>query len=245
MINATENLDSKFNIVDSIKMKIRGCTDDQIIQLQEYVRLLIEWNQKINLISRKDEVNVWTRHILHSLSLLFLFKLKPNSRAIDVGTGGGLPGLPLAIMEPSIEFVLVDSIKKKCMAVSDMVDRLKLKNVIVVIERVEELSKKNIYQHSFDYILARAVAPTDNLIGWSLPLLRSNDSKNTGNEPDSSEKKMIELRSLVLWKGGNLENEIQDAQNKFHPKNISIHPITFGDLNSEPDSDKKLVIINI
>jgi 16S rRNA G527 N7-methylase RsmG len=131
------------------------------------------------------------------------------------------------------------------MAVSDMVDKLKLKNVVVVTERIEELSKKNIYQHSFDYILARAVAPADNLIGWSLPLLKSNDSKNTRKEPDSSGKKMIELRSLVLWKGGNLENELQDAQNKFHPKNISIHPITFGDLNGEPDSDKKLVIINI
>jgi 16S rRNA (guanine527-N7)-methyltransferase len=232
-------------ILKTIKDNFSEWSDEKIIQLQEYVRLLIEWNQKINLISRKDEVNVWTRHILHSLSLLFLFKLKPNSRAIDVGTGGGLPGLPLVIMEPSIKFVLVDSIRKKCMAVSDMVDRLKLKNVIVVTERVEELSKKNIYQHSFDYILARAVAPTDNLIGWSLPLLRSNDSKNIGNEPDSSEKKMIEPRSLVLWKGGNLEAELQNAQNKFHPNNISVHPITFGDLNGEQDSDKKLVIINI
>jgi 16S rRNA (guanine527-N7)-methyltransferase len=232
-------------IFRTIKDNFSEWPDEKNIQLQEYVRLLIEWNQKINLISRKDEVNVWTRHILHSISLLFLFKLKPNSRAIDVGTGGGLPGLPLAIMEPSIKFVLVDSIRKKCMAVSDMVDKLKLKNVIVVTERVEELSKKNIYQRSFDYILARAVAPADNLIEWSLPLLKSNDNKNVGKEPDSSDKKIIEPRSLVLWKGGNLENELQDARNKFHPKNISVHPITFGDLNSEPNSDKKLVIINI
>ncbi|MBI5021336.1 MAG: 16S rRNA (guanine(527)-N(7))-methyltransferase RsmG [Ignavibacteriales bacterium] len=226
-------------------MKIEGCSDNQVIQLQEYVELLIEWNQKINLISRKDEVNVWPRHILHSLSLLFFFKLKSNSHAIDIGTGGGLPGIPLAIVEPSIKFVLVDSIRKKCMAVTDMVDRLKLKNVIVVTERVEELSKKNIYQRSFDYILARAVAPTENLIEWSLPLLKFNDCNNVDKESDSAEKKMIETRSFVLWKGGNLEKELQVAQNKFHTKKISIHPISFGDLNNEQDADKKLIIINI
>src|SRR5512140_2094922 len=97
-------------------------TDGQIRLLEQYVSYLLEWNQKINLISRKDEEQVWQNHILHSAAPLFKVKLDPNPRIMDLGTGGGLPGIPLKILVPESEFLLVDSTRKKTVAVQDMIE---------------------------------------------------------------------------------------------------------------------------
>ena len=107
-------------------------TDIQIEQLDQYVNFLLEWNKKINLISRKDEENIWTYHILHSVSPLFKVKIREGSRIVDIGTGGGLPGVPLKILRPDISLLCLDATRKKANAVSQMVEDLKIKNVNVI-----------------------------------------------------------------------------------------------------------------
>lgn len=243
VINETNILNSNLNIIDLIKTKTRSCTDDQIIQLQEYVRLLLEWNQKINLISRNDELNIWSRHIIISLSLLFEWELKSNSTIIDIGTGGGLPGLPIAIFNSSIRFILVDSIKKKCLAVRDIVERMSLTNVQVVNARVEEMTKQSSFVNSFDYILARAVAPIDELIKWSKPLLKKVTASEEKTDEKQQDKKMIPPGSYIFWKGGDIQDEINRTQAKYHPTNISVYPLIFEEPISALNPDKKIVII--
>ncbi|MBI4535707.1 MAG: 16S rRNA (guanine(527)-N(7))-methyltransferase RsmG, partial [Ignavibacteriae bacterium] len=101
--------------------------------------LLLEWNSKLNLISRKDEQRVWTSHILHSLSILFLVRIPKRSKVLDLGTGGGLPGIPISIARPDISVTHVDSIHKKVVAVKDVIERLHLTNASVVCSRAEDL----------------------------------------------------------------------------------------------------------
>ncbi|MBI5475996.1 MAG: 16S rRNA (guanine(527)-N(7))-methyltransferase RsmG [Ignavibacteriales bacterium] len=228
-------------ISDIIKTNLSNCTTNQLSLLEKYVELLIEWNSKINLISRNDLINIWTRHILHSISPLFLFKFKINSHAIDIGTGGGLPGLPIAILEPNIKITLLDSIRKKCSVVEDIYTKLGIKNISVVNKRAEDLAQDKAYSKSFDYVLARAVAPTVKLIEWSIPLLKNGvDFKSP-----LSEDKIVTPKSIVLWKGGDLTNEIEDAKNKFQPKNISIFPLQTEYFSNDINSDKKIILINL
>ncbi|MDR0680167.1 MAG: 16S rRNA (guanine(527)-N(7))-methyltransferase RsmG [Puniceicoccales bacterium] len=125
---------------------------DQMEKLCHYHLLISEWNTKINLISRGDMDNFWTKHIVPSLCINKVVQFVPGSSVIDVGTGGGLPGIPLAITNGAVKFTLVDSIGKKTFAVDDMVKKLALKNVTVKNLRVEGLGEK------FDYVIARAVS---------------------------------------------------------------------------------------
>src|SRR6266849_10544190 len=100
-------------------------SDEQVDLIVKYVESLLEWNRKINLISRKDEEHIWTRHILGSIAILFHFYFYPGSSLIDIGTGGGLPGIPLAILNRHMDVTLLDSIQKKIRAVSEIVAKLK------------------------------------------------------------------------------------------------------------------------
>ena len=121
-------------------------------QIFSYEKLLLEWNEKINLISRKDTENFIYRHVLPCLCINRVCGFKKNSSIADVGTGGGLPGIPLAITNPTIKFTLIDSIGKKIAAVSDIISALNLANVVTKNARAEDVGEK------FDYIVARAVA---------------------------------------------------------------------------------------
>ncbi|MDR3274246.1 MAG: 16S rRNA (guanine(527)-N(7))-methyltransferase RsmG [Puniceicoccales bacterium] len=125
---------------------------DQVEKLCRYHLLISEWNTKVNLISRKDIENFWSKHIIPCLSINKVVRFKPEASVVDVGTGGGLPGIPLAIANGGTNFTLVDSIGKKALAVDDMAKKLALKRVKVRNSRVEEVAEK------FDYIVARAVA---------------------------------------------------------------------------------------
>lgn len=140
-------------------------TSQQQAALALWAQELKAWNERINLVSRKDIEALQTHHLLPSLSYLKLDVLRPGMRLLDLGTGGGLPGLPLAIARPDIQFILVDSIAKKAQAVQAMANTLGIQNVQVLCARAETL------QFSVDFVIGRAVASFDKLMQWTQPLL--------------------------------------------------------------------------
>lgn len=141
-------------------------TDKQTWQFELLQDLYAEWNEKINVISRKDTENLYERHVLHSLAIARFINFKPGTRVLDIGTGGGFPGIPLSIFFPETEFVLCDSIAKKIHVAENISETIGLLNTDFVVGRVEQLKEK------FDFIVSRAVAPMDQLYKWTHKLLR-------------------------------------------------------------------------
>ncbi len=170
-------------------------TDKQIQQFSALAGLYEEWNRKINVISRKDIESLYLKHVLHSLSIAAVFNFKPGTSIIDLGTGGGFPGIPLAIFFPEVKFHLVDSIAKKLNVVSEIVSAIGLTNVTTEHSRVEDLKNRKC-----DFVISRAVAPLKDLHQWSKPLIY----KNT--DPDLDPK-----NGLICLKGGDLSVEIQES----------------------------------
>lgn len=134
--------------------------DGQRIKLEEFLGCLKMWNQKINLVSRTDVEHLIEHHLLPSLAIAKICSFAPGSKILDVGTGGGFPGIPLAICFPQVNFLLVDSVGKKINAVNDIIETLELKNVRAIQIRAEELKEK------FDFVVGRAVTALPKFIGW-------------------------------------------------------------------------------
>jgi 16S rRNA (guanine527-N7)-methyltransferase len=215
-------------------------SDDQIGLLERYAEQLLAWNQKVNLISRQDEESIWQNHILHSLSLLFKITLRQRPTIMDLGTGGGLPGIPLKIVLPDAEFLLVDSTKKKIAAVQDMVRTLGLQGISAVWGRAEELVKEQNLLSHFNYIVARAVAPLNDLIGWCRPFLRP----SAFSELHPAGEILVRPPALIALKGGNLEEEIGKARRTGKISAIDVVDLVFPGSEEISSTGKKIVVVN-
>lgn len=166
-------------------------TGDQIAKFTKIEDLYKDWNLKINVVSRKDIDELYLRHVLHSLAIAKFISFKPGSKILDVGTGGGFPGIPLAIMFPEVSFTLVDSIGKKIKVVEEVVAGLGLTNVVAKHQRVEEEKEQ------FDFVISRAVAAMPTFMRW----IKGRISKKSNHD----------IRNGVLYlKGGDLEEELKD-----------------------------------
>ena len=218
-------------------------TDEQVRSFETLAAGLLDWNTKINLISRTDAENIWTKHILASVSFLFRCSLRDASDIVDVGTGGGFPGLPLAILFPKMRFLLIDSIQKKMKVVDDLVRQLNLANVKTLVGRAEEISATTQYRSSFDYVIARAVAPATELIGWTRPFLRKSAGMALPEELTPGIRQAIPAGVLILLKGGDLTEELKDALAMAKPRWIRTYPIVFDGDAAAGVVDKKIVII--
>ena len=166
-------------------------SQEQIERFNKLIPLYNYWNSKVNLISRKDVDNLFTNHILHSLSIANIIRFKSSTRILDVGTGGGFPGIPLAIFFPDCNFTLIDSIGKKINVVKSICDELSLSNVNAINDRVENHNDK------YDFILSRAVARMDKFY----QLVKKNISSTSSNE---------KLNGIISLKGGDLDDELKD-----------------------------------
>lgn len=168
-------------------------TDRQLGQFSALEDLYKDWNEKINVISRKDIDSLYEKHVLHSLSIAAAFEFEAGAEIIDLGTGGGFPGIPLAIFFPEVRFHLVDSIGKKIKVVAAISEALELKNVTSQHIRAEEIKNRR-----FTIVVSRAVAPLKELWKWSQPLLK---------KPASSRMPS----GLICLKGGDLAQEIAES----------------------------------
>lgn len=180
--------------MDIILKYFADFTEDQLDKFRKLEGLYKEWNEKINVISRKDIDALYEKHVLHSLAIAVLCSFDKGAQVIDIGTGGGFPGIPLAIFFPEVEFMLVDSIGKKIKVVQEVADGVGLKNVTAVHGRVEEIKNRK-----FDYAVSRAVAPLGDLWKWINPVLK------VGQKSDELPN------GLICLKGGDLKKEIADA----------------------------------
>ena len=191
-------------------------------QLARLVPLYTEWNAKINVISRQDIENLEERHILHSLAVAKVLTFKPGARLLDLGTGGGFPGVPLAIFFPDTEFVLVDGTGKKIRVVQEVAEALGLQNLTARHSRVEDLKMNG----QFDFVLSRGVAPLDQLLRWSQPLLKK---KHIHAYPNG----------VIALKGGDLKAEIRDLPGR-GAEYSEVFPIRA--FFKEPFFDEKMVV---
>lgn len=189
-------------------------TPKQIEQFKKLEHLYREWNAKINVISRKDIDSLYEKHVLHSLSIAAVFDFPAGSEIIDIGTGGGFPGIPLAIFFPEVKFHLADSINKKLKIVEAVNEAIGLTNVTTQHIRAEEIKNKK-----FDFAVSRAVAPLKELWKWSKPLLKGTGYKTQ----EANGEEMIYKSGLICLKGGNLVREISESGLK--PKMIEINSL--------------------
>jgi 16S rRNA (guanine527-N7)-methyltransferase len=186
--------------MDLILKYFSDFTSRQLDQLKALDGLYKEWNEKINVISRKDIDGLYEKHVLHSLSIAAVFKFHPGAEIIDLGTGGGFPGIPLAIFFPEVKFHLVDSIVKKLKVVDAITDSIGLTNITTQHTRAEDIKNRK-----FDFVVSRAVAPLKDLWKWSKPLLRK--SRESGVQSRES----VPDSGLICLKGGDLAKEIQES----------------------------------
>ena len=205
--------------MDELQSYFPHLSDQQLHQFNMLGPLYEDWNAKINVISRKDIQNLYTRHILHSLSIAKVIQFSDYSDIIDLGTGGGFPGIPLAILFPNCQFHLVDSIGKKIKVVDQVARELGLTNVRATADRAENI------KGSYDFIVTRAVAIMPKLVAWTFEKLKKTHTNPLPN-------------GIIALKGSNHAKEESDVLGKTY--NYTIYPIK--DIFADPFFDTKCVI---
>jgi len=218
-------MDMHHTLDSIISLLLRSGThvsDEQGVLLEQYVSLLLEWNSRINLISRKDVESIWVKHILHSLSPIPLGLLPGNGKFVDIGTGGGLPGVPLAILLPKCDMLLVDSITKKIRVVEEIVHCLGLNNVSCRTMRVEAFAGSTDHAARNDVVFARGVTALPTLAKWSLPILKAGGR-------------------LLAWKGGMLDREIAETRRQEGVRRVRVIPIVLAGDEYFQKEDKKII----
>jgi len=178
-------------------------TSEQIVRFEKMDSLYRDWNGKINLISRKDIDSLYEKHILHSLAIAKIIEFRPGTKILDVGTGGGFPGIPLAILFPSCHFVLIDSIGKKIKVVQAVSEELGLKNVTAIHGRVEDVKEE------FDFVISRAVTTFPAFVGMV--------KKNISRKPQNALP-----NGIIYLKGGDIQEEIKDYKRNIEVTEIAI-----------------------
>lgn len=190
--------------MDIILKYFPNITEKQKQQFAALYDLYADWNSKINVISRKDIENLYTHHVLHSLGIAKLIQFKDGSKIMDVGTGGGFPGVPLAILFPKCNFLLVDSIGKKVRVATEVSNAIGLENIQFRHCRAEEVKEQ------FDFVVSRAVMPLPDLV----KIIRKNVSKEQQNALPNG---------LICLKGGNLEGELKPFKKTAEADDLSMY----------------------
>ncbi len=190
--------------MDIILKYFPNITEKQKQQFAALYDLYADWNSKINVISRKDIENLYTHHVLHSLGIAKLIQFKDGSKIMDVGTGGGFPGVPLAILFPKCNFLLVDSIGKKIRVATEVSSAIGLENIQFRHCRAEEVKEQ------FDFVVSRAVMPLPDLV----KIIRKNVSKEQQNALPNG---------LICLKGGNLEGELKPFKKTAEADDLSMY----------------------
>lgn len=182
---------SKIEFMEEILIQFPNLTDNQIQQFQKLQSLYEDWNAKINVISRKDIDELYSRHVLHSLGIAKILEFKSGSKIMDVGTGGGFPAIPLAILFPEVNFYAIDIIAKKIKVVNEIIKALGLKNIKAEQKRAE------IVTHDFDFIVSRAVTNMPDFVSWVKGKIKTKSKHNLEN-------------GILYLKGGDLSEELKD-----------------------------------
>ena len=177
--------------MEEILKQFPNLTDNQVQQFEKLQFLYEDWNAKINVISRKDIDELYTRHVLHSLGIAKILEFKSGSKIMDVGTGGGFPAIPLAILFPEANFYAIDIIAKKIEVVNEVIKALGLKNIKAEQKRAE------IVTHDFDFIVSRAVTNMPDFVNWIKGKLKSKSKHDLEN-------------GILYLKGGDLSEELKD-----------------------------------
>ncbi len=186
------------SLAKDIKIQI---TESQFNQLSEFIELLKEKNKELNLTRIADEKEVWIKHVIDSLMVLNFVDINPEMKIVDLGTGGGFPGIPLAILYPETDFLLIDSVEKKIKAVQEFANKLELKNIKTLSERAEILGQDPIYREKYNIILSRAVASLPVLMEITTPFIKTNGL-------------------LFAYKGPDYVVEVAEAKNASEELNI-------------------------
>ena len=189
------DVNEKEDMVEIVEKYFPKLTDKQSEQITQLLPLYSDWNDKINVISRKDIGNLYERHVLHSLSIAKWTSFKPGTKIMDVGCGGGFPSIPLAILFPEVRFHCVDSINKKLKVINAIAEELELNNIQTTHSRGEEIKERH------DYVINRAVAPFTKLLSWTRNCVSNNQRNAIPN-------------GMISLKGGDLNQELSSIRKK-------------------------------
>ncbi len=205
--------------MDLLQKYFQNLSDTQKAQFEQLDPLYRDWNAKINVISRKDIDNLYLHHVLHSLAIAKVIQLKPGAAVLDIGTGGGFPGIPLAILFPETQFTLVDSIGKKIKVVQGVSEAIGLKNVTALHQRVEDFKKQQ-----FDFAVTRAVTTLDKLYAWSARLFKNKEQHVLPN-------------GLLALKGSTFREEVKTL-----PRDSYVEDYLISDFFEEAYFQEKFVV---